>query len=110
MNFFTPKDFHEIASAHDGRLISDIANVKLAKHGVLVFGSNAVGWTISRNTYDRQKAILINIEPIQKCEHPKDEVTRLDFYDHGPSKDIYQTSYKCQCGATVYPNSFSEEK
>jgi len=55
---------------------------------------------LGRPTY---KAILINIEPIEKCTHPTGKVS-----GHYLSDGIYDKwiGYRCECGVKVKPKEF----
>lgn len=59
----------------------------------LDFGSSDVGL---------HKALLINIEEINPCNHPKEKV-KLEGSFMG---SLYQKYYKCACGVEVIPNSY----
>lgn len=75
----------------------------LAKEGQAVHGTGKM-WVSEGATTEppsSMKAILINIEPIEKCNHPKEKVK-----DYFPS-DL-RVLYQCRCGKTVQPKEFEE--
>ncbi len=76
----------------------DLANAKLEREGKVVYGFNQIpdSWTYNKES-DTHKALLICIEPIEKCTHP---VKECFSFDNG---------YLCSCGARVKPTSFSED-
>lgn len=53
------------------------------------------------------KALLINIEPIEKCNHPKEKVRRFSGA-HVEGENI--GFFVCECGAKVHPCSYEEIK
>lgn len=81
-------------------------NDKLEREGIVVYGPNDREWYQNEKIPRplRMKALLINIEPVEKCEHRREHVgvevnlnTRIKYY-------------KCKCGVEVIPNSFKEKK
>lgn len=95
-------------------ICAQLANAKLEKyikeHGKVAWcydGSdldtgNYLWWTYDKDPgIKKYKAILINIEPIQKCDHPKEKVDC--------ESECGTPVYICECGAKVYPKLFSEE-
>ncbi len=53
---------------------------------------------------DTHRALLINIEPIVKCEHP---IEKVNFKQFGTFSTDY---YQCECGARMKPKQFEEIK
>ena len=98
INFFKPEDF----SLPDpfGKYATEIANAKL-REGAKVF-CNGHTWTANKDKWSTHQALLICIEPIEQCTHPKEKVEILFLgKKHG---------YECQCGAEVRPTGFEEIK
>lgn len=87
------------------------ANAKLEnyikEHGKVVYAPNIsyAEWRFEGflENQKRARAILINIEPIQKCEHPKEKV---DYNIKMLSESRYGGEYLCECGAKVEPVEF----
>ena len=114
MKFFKPEDFQQYCGPFNhisAKEIALIANTKLEKEGVPVYSDNTrtgVGdlypWCESQTKEDTHKALLICIEPINKCKHPKNKVKMKDSINNG------EEWYKCECGAEVRPKEFEEVK
>lgn len=118
MKFFNPEDF--VLSAHPEiptdkwvqMTVASIANAKLEREGKVVYKINN-GYQLSWNENPLTslggegslKALLICIEPIEKCKHIK-ATAGIDF--SFPHKTIIE--YICECGARVKPSSFEEIK
>ena len=108
MNFFKPEDFkHSSNSPLISSDAADIANAKLEREGKVVYGYQHdydEEWVFHSNESPEEhthKALLINIEPIAKCEHPKEKVK----LEGTPPIAFY-----CECGVKVKPTSFAEVK
>ena len=59
------------------------------------------------------KALLICIEPLEVCTHPKEKVKAIvvEFWQKEPAYSTAEIrGYQCDCGVKVVPNSFVEEK
>lgn len=74
----------------------------IRRKGKIVYGSGIGSWSsncvLPPDTY---KAILIDIEPIKPCEHPKEKVNkRIDW----------EGVYECDCGQRVTPSAFGSLK
>lgn len=54
------------------------------------------------------KAILINIEPLEKCKHPREKVRLMDSAAYVGGDLIY--GFMCECGSKVKPKEFEELK
>lgn len=117
MKFFNPEDFNPTNSSlymdmKKAKEAADIANAKLEREGKVVYARQyGVGkfdsWSDSgfRSEHEGQcnvKALLINIEPIEKCTHPDKSVK--------PKQDIGGIWFECQCGARVVPTEFKEQQ
>lgn len=114
--FFKPEDFLNF----DGRLgaepicnqIASMANVKLEREGKVVYGQikdhqilgNLCNFDTEKIESDNYQALLINIESIEKCKHPKDKIQQATFFDV-ETKTRYPVWY-CQCGITLEPDTF----
>lgn len=113
MKFFKPEDFPY--DAHPDEKVDEWAakhaNAKLEREGKVVFGHNqnesgiSHNWTRIKNEGHNLTALLINIEPIEKCKHPKEKVTYTP-YSHQNTLDPNDWAYVCKCGARVTPSSF----
>jgi len=104
--FFTPKDFELCKYSYED--ICERANSKLEREGEVIFieGNYGSKKRISASTH---KALLINIELLEKCKHPKEKILRISTnYDDG-LKATHST-YECQCGVKVKPTAFEEVK
>lgn len=112
MKFFEPKDFAhfstEILTASDA---AELANAKLEKEGMRVYSTNTIPcdedwypWCENKTKEDTHQALLICIEPINKCKHPKDRVKMKDSIKNG------EEWYHCECGSEVRPKEFEEIK
>ena len=118
------------------KFVTDRANTKLIKEGKIVYGFSPFPykdhpsgnyfephtWTTfhqdDKTKYaapENHKALLINIEPIEKCTHPADKCS----YKWGqgikledvrfPGPQIYEPGHWiCECGAKVKPKEFEE--
>lgn len=120
MKFFKPEDF-DIEYKED-TLIShkewaaNLANAKLEREGKVVYNHHgpstnfnehpvwiSKGWQDGDSTH---KALLICIEPIEQCKHPKEKVSlHCEKYLNGLPMS---SEYVCQCGATVVADTFKE--
>lgn len=105
MKFFEPEDFYTKGEDDTRRTpleACEIANAKLEQKGRIVIGSPETNWDEGGNKIETHKALLINIEPIEKCKHPRskvwltDEVIRSDLYPNAK-----RTVWKCDCSAKV---------
>jgi hypothetical protein len=94
-DFFKPEDFERWTVNNDdetrSKTIADIANTKLKRKGLVVFGPGGGYWNEERIKNDTHKAIVINIEPIQKepCNH---------LNTNGPNKWIQIEGVCKKCG------------
>lgn len=124
MKFFKPEDFDReflnTATSVTTELIAhslacEIANTKLEREGKVVESvlMDDGSWYASTNgcMMKTHKALLINIEPIEACNHPKEKVR--------PDCTIYvingfttggENHFRCECGAKLKPLTFEEIK
>lgn len=93
-------------------ICAQLANAKLEKyikeHGRVVYGCSKGTNLWNDNPRDVNmtgqiitfpfKAVIINIEPIQKCDHSKGKVCYI--------KNVVSSYFECECGAKVEPVSF----
>jgi len=106
MKFFKPEDFIEAAISLEFREnLADIVNAKLEREGRVVYGyDDEHTWSTvpsKINNYFKSTALLLNIEPIEQCTHPKEKVTTLQHMDEN---GLYFN--RCECGVKVVPESF----
>lgn len=123
---FCPEDFENWGpvSRGEGRVLGEgerisvylLAQRKVDKyikeHGKVVYSiidhhydSGYRSWVDNDMLGDNHthQAILINIEEIKKCEHPKEKVSyQLDIRDN----KFMMPYHVCECGAKVYPIKF----
>lgn len=104
MKFFKPEDFEIIIGWTNIEACKDvalIANAKLEREGKVVFGANKWWRELElTNQEPSHKALLINIEAIEKCSHPIEKIRANDpNVIHG---------FVCLCGAKVKPREFEE--
>ncbi len=111
MKFFKLEDFQSFYPFTNN--IVDIANEKLERVGKIVYSNEAAfTWRFS-NESKATKALLINIESIEKCTHPEKKVeiviTEGFQKQFGQKLPVFQSEYyKCECGAKVKPTGFEE--
>lgn len=112
MKFFKPEDFYIVG---DGQMktpqqASDIANEKLEKEGIIVYSNkSAFTWRLSDESKEC-KALLINIENIEKCTHSSVHVQGgLMVSDTQGNKTTINPIFQCtDCQKQVYPIGFKE--
>lgn len=130
MKFFIKDDFVNFGE-EDWRdpcvikpqVAADKANAKLESEGHCVYGKGDYrlfsfcgdkNLQFKDGSYPTHKALLICVEPIEKCTHPKEKVQEIivtEGYEkkYGNMIPVYKDeSYKCECGAKVKPSSFEE--
>jgi len=106
MKLFKAEDFAPLDTQEDH---ARNANALLEKNCRIVYGNNSDSsnaWSeIQYSDSDTHQAILINIQPIQKCIHSKEKVDYIgpNLYDRG-SGDYFL----CECGMKVSPIGFEE--
>lgn len=101
MKFFKPDDFKERMNIGDPfERMADVANHKLEREGVDVYRTDIDPYwkPFGHNNQPTKRALLINIEPIEKCTHPEKSVN--------PKQDIGGIWFECACGARVKPKGF----
>lgn len=122
MKFFMAEDFRFSEKNLNGTMnlepaerMAHIANAKLLREAKVVYGSyNSVdshgNWTSDVNkTIDTHKALLINVEPIEKCEHPINKCYWTGTYIKS-TLEKNTPLFKCECGNEVTPAKFEEVK
>jgi len=106
MKFFKPSDF--AGSGHEpfAQYAADEANAKLEREGKVVCGYESIKtWDQVKPDYSNtHKALLINIEPIEKCTHPSEKVGPYTSMDVLNNKAEHY--FRCECGAKVKPKSY----
>lgn len=112
MNFFKPDDIEldecEVTYERKKYLVKQL-NAKLEKEGTIVSGDGEVFSKYERRLLNMKriyKALLINIEPIEKCNHMGKKLEKIEGFL--PQHFKYAGCYKCECGAKVKPVSFEE--
>lgn len=122
---FEPSDFLRLYERRPiNEFASELANAKLQewiKDAKVVYRQPGFGghsW--QENLHDASnrthKALLINIEPIEKCKHEASNIVAFDHYAingtyRGPMRDKSGITYKCcSCGARVTPSGFEAGK
>lgn len=105
MDFFKPEDFISLDNSHyetQGQRVAAAkdANEKLEREGRVVYSNNAHAWLEHNSSISLKKALLINIEPIEKCAHSKEKVVIKCNEKTGIS------FYECACGVEVIPETF----
>jgi hypothetical protein len=90
IKFFKPEDFkcsYEFRSGYPIQMnkfetigglsaeqAAEQANAKLERESRIVIGSPETNWDEAGNKIETHKALLINIEPIEKCKHNVDDL------------------------------------
>lgn len=108
MKFFKPDDFDFDTLEQ----CANFANAKLEREGKTVYTDHITDpfWSDENDKYETHKALLINIEPIEKCEHPKNKIIRRRVDFSVINQVATNIIYECECGARVEPESFKECK
>ncbi len=115
MKFFEANDFagntHEWENSKFIRVeyAVDICNAKLEREGKVVYSTHGAMFSITHKaSNDGLKALLINIESLEACKHPKEKVFKKKFLSIGPASEGKTPGeyYKCECGARVEPSGF----
>lgn len=109
-SFLLPNHNRDIAEMYS--MISQrIFDEWIKENGKVVFSRADKGewksaWPTDMNGYSGMtfKAILINIEPLEKCTHPKE---KIETYTVGTMGEPH-VRYKCYCGASVTPKEFCQ--
>jgi hypothetical protein len=121
MKFFKPEDFkfsdgppktfqYMVNDSVSIEEAARVANAKLEREGKVVYTNvhklNLTWYESNSCKEDTHKALLINIEPIETCKHPKEKVCSI--------RNIMNANeiicWKCECGAKVQPKEFEEVK
>lgn len=135
LEFFKPEDFEGPAALNRWvkhgsyeyteilKFVSERANQKLESEGKVVTGfyddpnsgkhPQYESWlfTDKSKPRDSHKALLINIEPIEKCTHPAEKIRQMNWSEpvEGFNRGFRVTMdaiFQCECGAKVKPKSF----
>lgn len=121
MSIFKPEDFYTTyaetpLTREEQCFVANLANAKLEREGKVVYGKykNDSHWEIIFSdcvaTSDTHKALIINIEKIEKCKHPAEYLFLEAFVVDGirvPRLGVYTCE---KCGAKVKPTVFEEVK
>lgn len=107
MKFFKAHDF--IHSSNAPLLSSeaaDLANAKLEREGIKVYSDSKdeLTWKAINEIGATHKALLINIEPVEQCAHPAENVF-VDKSVYG----FYNLKFIpliCTCGAKVRAKTY----
>lgn len=102
IDFFKPSDFGTNLYIQIKDAVA-ISNSKLEREGRVVYGAEteySLPWSHINLQGTKYQALLIGIQPIIKCDHPKEKV------HYTP----YESFHLCKCGAKVEPSSFMEVK
>ena len=91
-----------------------MANLKLEREGKVVYSvasknpiMNSWFGTAEQPQSCTYKALLINIEPTEKCSHPKDKVKYQPLLAPNLMGPFYRKAkWICECGAVVQPREF----
>lgn len=107
MKFFTPEDFEPCSQTLTAAGMADRANTKIEKEGRVVYGdesyqTNLSNWDCQSDETTTHKALLICVEPIEKCTHPNEKV---NIKTGGLETPLI---FKCECGAKVKATAFEE--
>lgn len=114
MSFFKSEDFE--CHDNDPNSLAKTSNSKLAREGKVVY-AKVVRFDFAQWKVDSEdcthKALLINIEPLEMCAHPKDKVksylnTEALYKSGNLDLHAYMNFYQCECGTRVEPTSFKE--
>lgn len=104
MKFFITEDFDLVLSNRSLEVLDSvvkIANAKLERKGKIVYNYRnnlEYGW-FDTSTSSSHKALLINIETIEKCAHPPEKIQTVSIVE-----------WQCECGKYVRPIGFEEIK
>lgn len=118
MNFFEPNDFLRdgIGTSNSGILVSRavvLANQALSQRAFPVFGYGTTHKDVFRfyqtqehplvGTAPEIEAFIIDIKPVQKCDHPIEKISIDPQWVYSGAPKIV---YFCKCGAKVVPEKF----
>lgn len=122
---FSPATFTEGFVRYDVRLLTTVSAAEQAQqifdawikeNGKVVFGKIEVlkspegdsfsFFNFCDKNFTTHKALLINIEPIEKCTHPKEKVTGTGIMNVYPQTKKLLPQFECDCGAKVRPKEF----
>lgn len=135
LDIFYPEDFistkdrvvtsdresHEVLKDWQRDFAAKTANAKLnewlEKNAKKVIGNPEIFiWDKppQRVPTDTHQALLVCIEPIESCKHPKEKVSSKILIPDGWRGDfkdpMYSTWFACECGVIVQPKDFEEVK
>ncbi len=101
---FKPEDFEQaffetFAEKHNASYIAQKIFDKWLSEQKVVYGQppEFYDWTVDKCPTDTHTARIICIEPIVKCDHPKEKVQEYFPEDH---------NYRCECGQRVRPKAY----
>lgn len=131
MNFFKRDDFllmckeeagtYPVYTATDAVIggmalkIAKYANDKLERESEIAYGRmefKTFAIAEKPGPQSTHKALLINIEPIEKCKHGNLVDAETSYWDKGEEKTLasFHWIFTCECGAKVKPTVFEEIK
>lgn len=116
MKFFKPEDFKYDSVIFEGNLYIKVgyaanrANEKLEREARVVIGSPETNWDEAGNKIETHKALLVNIELIEKCKHPNDNIKGSMLNVYRDDSNLNKYCFRCECGVQVFPSSFEERK
>lgn len=112
MKFFDADDFAALGNI--AQAVANSANAKLERDGKVVeVELGFVGQVYNSNLFrseTKAKALLINIEPIETCVHPKEKIKVISKARQDVDGARISTWYECECGIEVEPKEFEEIK
>lgn len=112
MRFFEPNDFKDMfynsTLPHvQMEAAANLANDKIWREGqpVYAFYTDRNSWHICSEAKNaKRRALLINLETIETCNHPREKVKYKDYVHNEFNQFV------CECGAKVKPKEFEEIK
>jgi hypothetical protein len=117
MKFFKPEDFKSFGLSpkhYDLDLLAHLCNIKLERNSQVVYGDRGqFEWLFVKKKDEKDflamnsnfknsyyKALLINIEPIAKCNHPIEKIYQTI------NANVMKSYCKCECGVEMRPTAF----
>lgn len=114
MKFFKPEDFYtkgDLDTMITPLAAAAKANAKLEHLGEVVYGNFGINNHNEITHKDRNpmhKALLLNVEQIEKCEHP---IGTIYYYDEYMQGSFGKSFWQCgMCGINLIPTKFEEVK
>lgn len=101
LSYFKPSDFDFPDLTYSAVVkIAEIANAKLEREAVKVYGNYANSFSVNAYDGDTTTALVINIQPIKECEHKPMPNTIADL-----------NNIKCsRCGIDLEPTGWRAKK